>query len=441
MTSAERPHDAARPGRRAELVALAALLIACAGRGGERASEGGAGARGEAAAAADAASSEPPALLAELEARAEAHPGDASLRYVLALLEERRGEPERALARLRELAPLGWDYALDDDDFPTARALPEYAAIARELADREPRVAGGEVVRELAPTGLFSEGIAWDPAGRAFYFGDAPARRVLRAPFDGEPSPLGGPAPGDMFSPLGMHVDPATQTLWVASVAFGVMEGYTEADAGRARLVALDLASGRARASFAIGDPSAPSLLNDVAPLPGGRAAVTDSQRGAVYLGDLAGGELRPLAPPGTFESPNGIVADEGGATLYVADLYGLSAVDTTSGRARRLPAPPGAYVGGVDGLCLVDGRLVGVQNLFGAPRIWALPLGPEGLGAPTILSSGDPRIEAPTTATIAEGALWLLANPQIRGKPGDPRAPIRLLRIPLAPSPSRALP
>ncbi len=420
----------ARPCRRAERLVLAALLLACAGRG-----RVGAGASGDREAAAEAApADEAEALFAALAARAEAHPKDASLRYVLALLEERRGAPERALARLRELAPLGWDYALDDHDFPRARALAGYGEIAEELARREPRVIGGEVARAYPAAGLFSEGIAWDPAGRAFFFGDMPSRRVLRAPLGGDPTPFGEPDPKSMFGPLGMHVDPATGTLWVASVAFAVIEGFDEADTGRARLVALDLESGRPRASLEIGDRAAPSLLNDVAPLPGGRAAVTDSQRGAVYLGDLDGQGLQVLAPPGTFESPNGIVADDAGTTLYVADLFGLSAVDPTSGRTRRLEGPAGAYLGGVDGLCFASGRLVGVQNLFGAPRIWALAVTPAGLGPPTILSSADPRVEAPTTATIAEGALYLLANPQIRGSAADSRAPIRLLRIPLDP-------
>lgn len=375
----------------------------------------------------------------ELTERARAHPEDGSLRYVMAILDERAGRPDRALARLRELLDLPWDYALDDRDFPKARALPGYAEIAAALARRQPKVLGGEVVRELAERELRPEGIAWDAEARGFYLGDAPRRGVMFAPLEGDVRPLAVPGPGDMFSPLGMHVDPATRTLWVASVAMPMMNGYTAAAAGRSRLVAIDLASGAARVSLPLGDPKDPSLLNDVAPLPGGRVVVTDSQRGALYAADLEATALRALAPPGSFESPNGIAAADDGATLFVADLYGLSAVDPTTGQIRRFQTPPGAYLGGVDGLSLASDRLVGVQNVFGAARIWSVAADPAAPGAPRLLSVGDPRVGTPTTAAVAEGALWLIANPQLsstddagRPLPREQLEDLRLLRIPL---------
>lgn len=370
--------------------------------------------------------------VAQVEARARAHPADGSLRYVLALLEERAGRPERALARLQELLPLSWDYALDDTDFPKTGALPGYREVAAELARREPRVVRGEVARVLAEREIRPEGIAWDPDARAFYLGHAPGRGVMMVPLEGPVRPLALPGPGDMLAPLGMKVDPAARVLWVASVAFPLMGGYTDADAGRSRLVALELPGGAARLSLPLGSKDAPSQLNDLAPLPGGRVVVTDSQSGALYAADLDADALRVLSPAGTFESPNGIAAADDGATLYVADLFGLSAVDPATGAARRLDAAPGSCTGGVDGLSFASGRLVGIQNLFGAPRIWSVALTPAGLGPPTILASGDPRLQGPTTGAVAEGALWLIANPQLRAGPQDPLVDLQLLRIPL---------
>lgn len=370
--------------------------------------------------------------VAQIEALVRARPEDASLRYVLAMLEERGGRPERALARLQELLGLGWDYALDDSDFPRTRALKGYSEVAAELARREPKVIRGEVARVLAERDIRSEGIAWDPEARAFYLGHAAGRGVMVVPLDGAVRPLALPGPGDMLAPLGMKVDPATRTLWVASVAFPLMGGYTDADAGHSRLVAVDLRSGAARLSLALGDANAPSLLNDLALLPGGRVVVTDSQSGALYAADLEATTLRVLAPPGSFESPNGIAADDAGATLYVADMFGLAAVDPTTGAVRRLQAPARSTLGGVDGLSFASGRLVGIQNLFGAPRIWSVEASASGLGAPTILSSSDPRLVGPTTGVIVEGALWLIANPQLRAAASDEPEDLQLLRIPL---------
>lgn len=380
------------------------------------------------------AAPKPPAddPIAEVEAHARARPRDGSLRYILALLEERAGRPERALARLRELLDVAWDYALDDADFPRARTLPGYPDVAAELARREPKVVRGEVARVLAEREIRPEGIAWDPEARAFYLGNAPARGVMLVPLAGPVRPLAVPGPGDMLAPLGMKVDTTARVLWVASVAFPLMSGYVDADAGRSRLVAVDLRSGHARVSLPLGSKEAPSQLNDLAVLPGGRVVVTDSQTGALHAADLDAAALRVLAPPGTFESPNGIAAPDDGRVLFVADLFGLSEVDPATGAARRLEPPAGTCTGGVDGLSYTAGRLIGIQNLFGAPRIWSIEPGPAGLGAPTILSSGDPRLRGPTTGAVVDRDLWLVANPQLRADPGAPLEDLLLLRIPL---------
>lgn len=401
------------------LLLSAALVVACAGRAAPSAPEGG--------------------PIAEVEALARARPDDGSLRYVLAMLEERAGRPERALARLKELLALDWDIALDDGDFPRARALPGYGEIAAELARREPKVVRGEVARVLAAREIRPEGIAWDPALRGFFLGNAPARGLMLAPLEGEVRPFAVPGPGDMLAPLGMKVDAAAGVLWVASAAMPMMAGYTPADAGRSRLVAVALDGGAARVSLPLGGPQAPSMLNDVAPLPGGRVVVTDSLSGALYAADLEADALRVLTPPGALESPNGIAASDDGATLFVADLFGLSAVDPQTGAVRRFTAPAATSLGGVDGLSFASGRLIGIQNLFGAPRIWSVAADPAAPGGPVLLSSGDRRLEAPTTGAVAEGALWLIANPQLRSTdeagrpwPRERLDDLKLLRIPL---------
>lgn len=399
------------------LFVVLALAVACAGRG-------------------DAPKRDP---VAEVEALARARPDDGSLRYVLALLEERAGRPERALARLGELLPLTWDYALDDADFPRASALPGYREVAATLERREPKVVRGEVVRVLDVPEIRPEGIAWDPALRAFYLGHAPGRGVMIAPIEGEVRPLAVPGPGDMLVPLGMKVDAAARVLWVASIAMPMMAGYTAADEGRSRLVAVDLRSGAARASLALGGPGAPSGLNDVALLPGGRVVATDTISGALYAADLEAEALRVLTPAGALESPNGIAAAADGSVIYVADLFGLSAVDPASGAVRRFAAPAGACLGGVDGLSFEAGRLIGIQNLFGMPRIWSVAAEPSAPGTPVIVASGDRRLAGPTTGAVVDGALWLIANPQLRttdadGKPW-PRErldDLELMRIPL---------
>ena len=63
----------------------------------------------------------------------------------------------------------------------------------------------------------------------------------------------------------------------------------------------------------------------------------------------------------------------------------------------------------------------------------------PSAPGTPVIVASGDRRLAGPTTGAVVDGALWLIANPQLRttdahGKPW-PRErldDLELMRIPL---------
>ena len=101
--------------------------------------------------------------------------------------------------------------------------------------------------------------------------------------------------------------------------------------------------------------------------------------------------------------------------------------------------APAGACLGGVDGLSFEAGRLIGIQNLFGMPRIWSVAAEPSAPGTPVIVASGDRRLAGPTTGAVVDGALWLIANPQLRTTDADGRPwprerleALKLMRIPL---------
>ena len=111
--------------------------------------------------------------------------------------------------------------------------------------------------------------------------------------------------------------------------------------------------------------PDARSLCNDIALLPDGSVAVSDSERGAV-LQLTPNGQWRTLVEPGTFGYPNGLTWLAADQRLVVADLRGLWTIDPQTARVAAVEAPEGTFVGGIDGLYAVAGDLLEFRTACG---------------------------------------------------------------------------
>ena len=203
-----------------------------------------------------------------------------------------------------------------------------------------------------------------------------------------------------LMAVLGMMVDPATDSLWVASTAAPFMIDRTPENAGRAMLARIDLALGRVVDLYPL---AGHAMLNDLTRTRDGSVYVTDSQRGAVWRLPRGGNALVEALPAETFESPNGIVALELGA-LLVADFDGLAIVESPGSKAprvRRLATPSDLYLGGIDGLApaLASSR----SRTSWAVRASGRSRSTRRTGAlpKKVLMRGHPDFRNPTTGVI----------------------------------------
>ena len=164
---------------------------------------------------------------------------------------------------------------------------------------------------------MLPEGAAYDTTRDRFLRSSGRRRNVIAVDADGRCHELLAPGNDGLLAVLGMDVDAARDTLWVASAAAPFMHDAASAKPGETRLSRIDLASGRVVASYT---PASTGLLNDLDLLPDGRVAVTASVAGTVHL--LAPTDavpsLQPLLAAGSFEGPNGIVARADGQLLDV---------------------------------------------------------------------------------------------------------------------------
>jgi hypothetical protein len=382
------------------------------------------------------------AMIERLRKASAADPSNGSLLYVLARVLDQTGQTEQALEILRRLPQIGWDYALDDNDFPKTRELTGYKEVAARLTAAEPKVQRARLERTLGERDLLPEGIASDPETGALFLSSVHKRKVVRVDRDGTVSDFLPEAKDGLLATLGLRVDSRRRHLWVVSSAESSMKGFTPDDLGRSAVHVFDLASGRLVHQWKLGAPADPAFLNDVTVLANGRALITDSRRGSLYMAAPGKPDLEPFLPPGSFTGPNGLDVALDQKRLYVATFFGIFIVDLATKAKAPLAMPPKAgNFAGIDGLYVHQGTLIGIQNAIGRPRIWRLRLSPTGDAATQleILESGSPDLDLATTGTVVGEDLVFVANPQIRavgedGKvlPAERLQDLKLYRLPL---------
>lgn len=346
----------------------------------------------------------------ELELELQARPNDGAVLYALAMFSDRAGKVDGALTWLARLDRTPWDAGVDPADFTNAqaRAPTRFAELRASIDRRSLIIPSALAVVRVTERDLLPEGMEIDPTTGEYLLSSGRKRKVVRVSKDGQTRDLLASGREGLLATLGLRVDRARGVLWVASAAAPFMERPGDAPAGLSRLHAFDLATNELRARYEL---AGPSLLNDVAVLPDGRAIVTDSLGDRLYI---AGEHLEELLPKGTLSGPNGIVVSEDGTLLYVATWRGIAVVDWRARRAEPLRLPRGATnLSGIDGLYLRGGALVGIQNAVGRPRVVRAPLESDGRGAARIevIESGSPVVDNPTTGVIIDGAIVFLAR------------------------------
>ncbi len=296
-----------------------------------------------------------------------------------------------------------------DHDLDALHTDPRWTPLlARVEAARAPVAIGGRQ-RAVSPELALVEDLAKDPATGAVFVSSVRTGEVWRER-GGRWSAWAHPAPvGSGAFALGL--DPRRKTLHVAVGAVPQAEGYRKADQGQSALVTFalgDAAEGRRLVPPGDG----PHLLGDMGLGPDGTVFISDARAGTVYRLRPGASALEALVPDHTFASPQTPVLTADGGTLLVPDwTLGLFALPLSGGEPWPLRAPGDLVTAGIDGLALIPGGLVAVQNGIVQPRVIRLWLSPDGRAITrwAVLGRG-PDLGDPThVVATAEGALVLI--------------------------------
>jgi hypothetical protein len=344
----------------------------------------------------------------DLQAMVVMYPDSAAVRRRLlnAYLEAER--PVDALAEAVELAKRGYVFS------PGARQMLLTLTPSDEqreaLALQEPNAASLEASSVLAAVPadvLLVESVWRDPRSGDLFVTSVVSRSLHVRRGEGAWQPIPIPGAGSLS---GLAFDHRSGLLWIGSGVFDQTPDPATAFRG---LIAIDPASGEERHRIGAPATASPSDLTVAAD---GTVYVSDPVSGAVYRAPPGARELQTLIEPGTFRSPQGIVAFPGTSLIAVSDYgYGLALIDVAAGTVHRIAADVPALLDGIDGLWLHGERLLGVQNGARPMRIVELTLSPDRsqVVAATEPEKAHPAWTEPVGGNISNGDLVYVATGQ----------------------------
>jgi hypothetical protein len=368
-------------------------------------------------------------------ARAEAlRPDHGGVLYALASAYALSGDKDKAMETLRRFAALGYFAdAAADSDMAGLLGAPGFADVRRALdANRRP-VVKSVVAFTLTERDLLTEGIAYDPHAKAFFVGSVHHRKIVRVDRSGRSTDFVTAERDGIWSPLGMKVDPDRGVLWVAAAAVPQMVKYDSAMAGLSGLFRYDLTTGALTGGFPIPPDSAPHLLGDLTIARNGDVYASDSRAPVVWRVRAGADSVERFVESPLILSAQGLALTSDEQGLLLADYSrGMLKIDLSSRMVRLLPCRDGVLALGIDGLYLVGGKLIGVQNGVDPHRVVRLTLDAKGdsvIGS-EVLERRHPRYAEPTLGVVVGRDLYYIANSQWEqfGETGTVARPEELL-------------
>jgi len=327
------------------------------------------------------------------------------------------GDTAGAFSTLRRYAALGYTADLNADaDLASLRGRPAFDSLGQALRANAAPLVRSHPAFTLAERDLLTEGIAYDPSTRTFLVGSVHRGKILRVHAGGRATTFAPAGLPGFWAPLGMRVDPARRALWVAASALPQTVGFDSADAGRSGVFRFDLATGALTGRYPIPVDGQPHALGDVIIAGNGDVYATDSRAPAVYRVRAGADSIERFVTSPLFLSAQGLALDAAERTLYVADYSrGLLRVDLASREVRELEAADDVLALGIDGLYLVDGSLIGIQNGVEPHRVVRLRLDAGGnrVQRAELLERARPDYAEPTLGVVVGRDLYYVAASQ----------------------------
>jgi len=328
--------------------------------------------------------------------------------FNLALAYTLNGNHSDSLRILRRLTDKGVDFGVAEmDEFSALHDLAgwdSYRAGAEALSET---VGNAEIISTYDDADFVPEGIAIDDEGHLI-LGSIRDGQIVK--LSSEPELLLERDPHWSVFGMRFHADGG---LWFASAAVPQLANVGD-EQGKTGLFRFDAAAGKITKAAILPQYEPEQVLGDLLIADDNTIYATDSLTGAIYRYYIDSNEFETLVERGKLGSPQGLVLDEGGGYLYVADyIGGLYRVSTQDGSLVRLRVAASISDFGIDGLYRYGDELIVIQNGMRPHRVLALQLSENGLAIASsrMLASNLKAFDEPTLGVVRGDEFFFIAN------------------------------
>jgi sugar lactone lactonase YvrE len=358
-------------------------------------------------------------LFLSLEEKAHlADPENPRFVYNVACGEALLGRAGDAVRDLESLLAQGLDLGAEQDaDFEGIRSRPEWLGFQKKLASLRTAHVRSTTAFTLEDAALIPASLAVDPVSGDVFIGSTRKRKILRRGAGGAVSDFVKEGQDGLWAVGSLGIDGPRHLLIASTSAAALMEGYDKGLAGGAGVFVFDLRTGRLVVKALLARDGKQHFLNQLAIDREGNVLVADSAEAGIYRLEAGADHLEPFISQGLFESTQGLALSDDEKTLYVSDWTdGLWALDMKSKERRRIPAPKGVWLGGLDGLTRIPGGFLSVQIGVQPARVLKLVLDDaQGrLREVETLEIAHPDYQGPVQGTLSGKTFLYVANSEL---------------------------
>jgi len=340
----------------------------------------------------------------------QARPDYPGALFNLAFAKTLDDDPAGALKILEGLVAAGVDYGVADiEELAALQSLPEWLAYAATVQALNEPFGDATVAFRYAASDFVPEGIAVD--GNDLLLGSIRYGYIER--LGSQRATLTSPDAAGHWSVFGMRMGPAGG-LWYVSAAVPEYANVDAGNIGSTGLFRLDLETGETTVRAMLPKQDAAKVLGDLVFADDNTIYATESLTGALYRYTIDKDELRQVIEPGTLRSMQGLVPDQSGEYLYVADYVGgLFRVHLADYSVQPVVGNEHTSLYGIDGLYRYGNELIAIQNGIRPNRVVAFSLGEDGLSVSStrVLARNLPDFDDPTLGTIVGDEFLFVAN------------------------------
>jgi len=345
-------------------------------------------------------------------------------------------KPE-AIALLSEAAAMGFVYPdiEKDQDFAALRGEPDFDVALKRLAANQQPIAHSEQAFTVHEKGLVPEGLAYDPDTKTFFLSSVYRRKIIAVNSKNEARDFSHP-PDELWSGMGMKVDPKRHRLWVCTAGHKQMEYAKAEDDGKTAIFSYKLPGGKLLKKYFVPDDGQKHWLGDLTLDSRGNVYASDSLSPTLYVIRAEKDEIELLCAGSPFVNLQGLTLTPDETKLLVADyLKGFFLVELQSKQVTPVAIPDNVAAQGCDGIYRVGNDIIAVQNGIKPNRVVRLTFGNDwrAIEKLEVLEANNPVFDEPTLGVVVGNKFYFIANSQWAAIDEDGQlAPDEKLRDPI---------